>query len=181
MTDRLFLNRDALYCLSICITSLSVWWNAYPKWPWIAANAKAVFGGAFAVLAFVIIPNAAAQDMSREEAKSEAAALAAGLDASVKNGAAQSVDGSTVPGFVTANPGATSHYANPHGLSSAGAAAMLGHEASNFVTGSMAARSLIGSAELNSWTAHGLAVEGDATTLVTEYGGAYGDCMSVCL
>ena len=175
MVDRL-LCPAGLCCLAIFACALAVWWNAFPKWPMIAMTAKAVMGGAVAVLLVVVPPVASAQEMTREEAEAEAAALASDLEGDVKDGATQSVTADTVPGFISGNPPETSHYVNPAGLESVGLAGMVTHEGSQFVMDSITSRPIITADELATWTTNGLAVEGDATSLVTEYGGAYGDC-----
>ncbi|MEL6210383.1 MAG: hypothetical protein AAFR44_09425, partial [Pseudomonadota bacterium] len=165
---------EGMMCLALFLGAFIAWLQAHPKWPVLASIYKAVMGAALILLAFFVPANA--QDMTRDEATDEAEAVAAGLEAEVQDGATQTVDADSVPGFVTDDPAATGHYGAPSGLESAGVAAMVTSEESAFVTDSMAARPIVTPDELATWTANGLAVEGDASTLVTEYGGAFGDC-----
>lgn len=165
---------EGMMCLALFFGAFIAWLQAHPKWPVLAGIYKALMGAAVILFAFFVPANA--QDMTRDEAQDEAEALAAGLEAEVQDGATQTVDGDSVPGFVTDDPAATAHYGSPAGLESAGLAAMVTSEESAFVTDSMTARPIVTPDELATWTSNGLAVDADATTLVTEYSGTYGDC-----
>ncbi|MEM9093951.1 MAG: conjugal transfer protein TraN [Pseudomonadota bacterium] len=175
MSESVWFCREGMCCLAVCGFCLFVWLNAYPKWPAIAMVANAIAGAAVAFFLLFVAP-ASAQDMTRDEAQDEAENLAAELETMVQDGARQTVDAATVPGFVTKDPAETAHYGSPAGLESAGIAAMATSEESAFVTDSIASRPIVTSTELQTWTSNGLAVEADATSLVTEYGGTYGDC-----
>ena len=176
------MNQDVLFCpagiccLSCIFAGLYLWWQAYLKWPFISAMGQSVAAGAFLALLFVVPGTANAQDMSRDEAKTEAEDLAAGLEGQVKDGASQTVNATTVPSFVTDDPSETDYYANEHNLNTAGHTASLTNDAAEMVNNSMTSRPVISQTELDEWTSNGLSIEADAQSIVTEYGGTYGDC-----
>ncbi|MEM9375203.1 MAG: conjugal transfer protein TraN [Pseudomonadota bacterium] len=177
MTQETLFCSAGICCLIMILAGLTVWWHSHMKWPAISAMGQTMAGAAFMALILVVPGVANAQDeMSRDEAKSEAEDLAAGLESQIEGGTAQSVNGDTVPGFVTDDPSETVHYDNPAGLESAGLAASLTNESATFVTDSIGSRPIVTSTELAEWTGNGLAIEGDAQAIVTEYGGTYGDC-----
>lgn len=180
MTLSVFASPERWCCWSILAVAALAWRFAFPKWPRIAAGAKLLAGGALACL--IIFPwRAAAQDMARDEAKTEAETLAQSLEEALRNAAAQQVDAQSVPGFVAADPGETAHYANPEGLQSAGLAGMAASGAGKLITDSLTARPTVTAEELETWTANGLSIEADARSIVTEYGGAYGDCTTAIM
>ena len=166
-------------CLSLILAGLAIWWQAFPKWPHLAISGQTIAGGALIALLVVVPAQAQAQtpsDMTRDEAKTEARNLASGLEASVKTGASQAVTPDSVPGFVTDRPSETGHYGNAAGLESAGFSQTFADDTALFVHDSMAARPIVTADELATWTANGLSIEANAQSIVTEYGGTYGDC-----
>ncbi|MEL7042505.1 MAG: conjugal transfer protein TraN [Pseudomonadota bacterium] len=169
-----------LCCLSLMFAGITIWWHAFPKWPSLAISGQTLAGGALIALIVVVPMQVQAQtappDMTRDEAKAEARALADSLEAGVQAGATQTVDGNSVPGFVTDAPPETAHYGNAPGLESAGTAQSFANDTALFVHDSMASRPIISQAELDTWTANGLSIEANAQSIVTEYSGTYGDC-----
>lgn len=167
---------EGLCCLSLIAVGFAIWWQSHLKWPFLSLMGQSMAAGAFVALIFVVPGAANAQDMTREEAKAEAEALAAGLEAQIKDGASQTVDATTVPSFVTDNPSETTYYSNEHNLDTVGHTASFSNEAAGMVNESITSRPIISQAELDEWTGNGLAIEADAQSIVVEYGGAYGDC-----
>lgn len=165
-----------LCCLSTIAAGITLWLQAFPKWPATAAFAKIIIGVAGAILFFVVPATVSAQDMTRDEAKAEADDLAAGLEGEVRASATQTVDAESVPSFVTDDPAETDHYSNPEGLESVGLSSLLTHEEGQVVSTAIVSRPLVTPEELATWTANGLTIEGDATSIVSEYSGTYGDC-----
>ncbi|MEM6415611.1 MAG: conjugal transfer protein TraN [Pseudomonadota bacterium] len=166
---------EGICCAFAFLVGLTVWFNAFPKWPAIAGMAKALMGGA--LFAFIlVVPIQAQAQMTRDDAEQEAKDLAAGLETQVQDGANQTVDATTVPSFVTDRPSETSYYGNSHNLDTAGHAAISGNEAASLVDSSITSRPIVTQAELDTWTSNGLAIEANAQSIVVEYTGAYGDC-----
>lgn len=164
---------EGINCAVAFVLALSVWFKTCPKWPYVATLAKAVMGIAIIALAFVVPAQA---QMTRAEAEAEAKSLASGLETTLQSGATQTVDGNSVPGFVTANPNETSYYGQAHMLDGAGRTESGSNEAATFVANSAVSRPIVSQSELDTWTSNGLAIEANAQAIVTEYTGAYGDC-----
>ena len=169
-----FLCPEGLLLIGLFLGGLVGWRASHPHLPMPAAICQLLMAGSLA--AFVWLVPAAAQPMDREEAETEAEDLAEGLEEALEAETTGTVDGDRVPGFTTDDPPETSYHGDAYALESDGYAASLLHDEALAVQSSIASRPIVTPEELATWTANGLAIEADARSIVSEYGGTYGDC-----